>query len=149
MASFLHPTKMKRVLFGYWLMIPLVFGLYISILAAVKNVSVSILFTSIPSLTLTSIVVLLLFFQLFGLFMVGNTSDCRHSLLGFYLKFSMVQQLFSLNIPGLILCLFVYRSLVDAKEKVNVSKQVQWAVYMLIGFIGFITILLVWIRLSL
>ncbi|ALS37781.1 putative integral membrane protein [Enterococcus rotai] len=149
MAIFLHPTKMKRVLFGYWLMIPLVFGLYISILAAVKNVSVSSVFTSIPSLTLTSIVVFLLFFQLFGLFIVGNTSDCRHSLLGGYLKFSMVQQLFSLNIPGLILCLFVYRSLLDAKEKVSVSKQVQWAVYMLMGFIGFITILLVWIRLSL
>ncbi|MEI5991903.1 hypothetical protein [Enterococcus crotali] len=149
MTVLLHPTKMKRLLFGYWLIVPLLFGLYSLSLAMVQNVSVGTVFMHIPSLTLTSIVVLLLIFQLFGLYVLGNSSDCRHSLLGTYLKFNLVQQLVSLNIPGFILCLLFYRSLLDAKEEAGLSRQVQWMTYGLMGFVGVLTILVVWIRLSL
>ncbi|WP_206911503.1 hypothetical protein IGL98_002181 [Enterococcus sp. DIV0840] len=149
MTLLLHPTKIKRVLFGYWLMVPLLFGVYILTLATVKQVSVGTVFTSIPSLTLTSIVVLLLFFQLFGLYIMNNSSDCRHSLLGFYLKFNMVQQLLSVNIPGFIICLLFYRSLLDDKEVVVLPKQVQWTVYSLMVFVGLLTILVLWVRSSL
>lgn len=149
MTLFLQPNKMKGVLFGYWLTIPLVFGLYIFVLATVKNVSAVTIFTSIPSLTLTSIIVFLLFFQIFGLFIIGNSSDCRHSFMGSYLKFSMLQQLLSVNIPGLILCLLFYRSLLNDKEEVELPKQVRWTMYGLMGFISIITILIVWIRVTL
>lgn len=149
MAVFLRPTKMNQVLFGYWLTIPLLFGGYILTLAAVKNSSVSGVFFSIPSLTLTSIIVLLIVFQLFGLYIIGNSTDCRHSLLGFYLKFNMVQQLLSVNILGFLICLLFYRSLVDGKEESALPKHVQWTTYGLMGFIGFISILVFWVRLSL
>ncbi|ALS00270.1 hypothetical protein ATZ33_02415 [Enterococcus silesiacus] len=149
MAVLLHPTKIKRFLFGYWLAIPLLFGVYSLILAAVQNVSVGTIFKSISSLTLTSIVVLLLFFQLFGLYILGDSSDCRHSLLGTYLKFSLIQQLCSFNIPGFLLCLLFYRSLLNAKEDTSLSKQGQWTIYGLMGFVGLLSILIVWIRLSL
>ncbi|MGM0217798.1 hypothetical protein [Enterococcus sp. AZ126] len=149
MAAFFHPVKMKKILFGYWLTIPLLFGLYSLILAAVKNVPILTIFMNIPSLALTSIVVLLLIFQLFGLYILGRSSDCRHSLLGFYLKFNLIQQLFTVNVPGFLLCLFFYLSLIDAKEQTDVSKQEKWLIYGLIGFISLITILVTWVRLSL
>lgn len=149
MALFLHSTKMKRVLFGYWLVVPLLFGVYILTFTTVKQVSVGSVFTSIPSLTLTSIVVLLMVFQLFGLYIMNNSSEYRHSLLGVYLKFNMVQQLLSFNIPGFLICLLFYRSLVDGNEESALPKQVQWTVYGLMGFVGLLTILVLWIRLSL
>ncbi|EOL45896.1 hypothetical protein [Enterococcus caccae] len=149
MAVLLHPTKIKRVLFGYWLGVPLLFGLYIFILAAVRNVSAVTIFTRIPSLTLASIIVFLLFFQLFGLAVIGHSSDCRHSLLGLYVRFNMFQQLCTFNIPGFFLCVLFYRSLLDGKEEVALTKQAQLVMYVLMGFVGLMTILTVWLRLSL
>lgn len=149
MTLFLQPTKLKRMLAGYWLMVPLLFGLYIVILAAVKGVSTATIFMGIPSLTLTSIVVLLLLFQLFGLYLIGDSSDYRHSLLGAYLKFNMIQQLFSLNIPGFILCILFYRSLLDGQEEVRLPKKTRWMMYILMGFVCVITVLVVLIRFSL
>ncbi|WP_086313578.1 hypothetical protein A5821_001100 [Enterococcus sp. 7F3_DIV0205] len=149
MTLFLHPVKIKRILFGYWLAVPLLFGCYSLILATVKQISLITIFTSIPSLALTSIVVLLMIFQLFGLYIVGDLCEYRNSLLGFYLKFNMVQQLLTLNIPGFLFCLFFYRSLLVGKEKAELSKQMKWTAFSLMGFISIITILVVLIRLSL
>jgi hypothetical protein len=149
MVTFFRTDKMKRLLIVYWLLVPLLFGVYLLSFAAVKTVSVSTIFSTIPTITLTTIVVLLLLFQLYGLSILGDSSGCRHSLLGVYLKFSMIQQLFTVNIPGFLLCLFFYRSLSDSKENSTLSKQVRWLSYMLMVMVGLLTILVTWIRLSL
>lgn len=144
-----NSVKMKRILFTYWLMIPVLFGSYVFVFAAVKHVSIMTLFMNIPSLTLTSIIVLLSFFQIFILYKLNNYSSYRQSLFGLFLKFSMIQQLCSLNIIGLLLCIFVYRSLLEGSGQEEVSKQMKIQTYSFMVFIAMITFLVVIIRFSL
>lgn len=144
-----NSVKLKRILFIYWLMIPVLFGSYVFVFAAVKNVSVTALFTNIPSLALTSIVALLSFFQVFILYKSKNSSNYRQSFFGVFLKFSMIQQLCSLNVIGLLLCILVYRSLLEGSEQVEISKQVKIQVYSSMVFIALVTFLVVGIRFSL
>ncbi|WP_430607781.1 hypothetical protein IGJ55_001297 [Enterococcus sp. AZ170] len=60
----LEPIKMKRLLFGYWLLVPCLYVVYLFTLAAVQQTTVSIIFATIPSLTLTTIIVLLFIFSI-------------------------------------------------------------------------------------
>lgn len=149
MALFLQSTKMRQLLCGYWLLVPLLFGAYLFTLATVKNVPVGMIFTSIPSLTLASIVVLLMIFQLYGLYIIGHSSESRHSLLGSYLIVNTIQQLLSFNIPGFVICLLFYRSLHNEKERSRVPKQIKWIIYGLMSFISFMTMIILWLQLSL
>ncbi|WP_429950826.1 hypothetical protein [Enterococcus sp. AZ101] len=145
----LEPIKMKRLLFGYWLLVPCLYVVYLFTLAAVQQTTVSIIFATIPSLTLTTIIVLLLFFQLFALYKLIDSSDYRASLLGNFLKFSMIQQLCSLNIIGIILCILVYRSLLPTKDELILPKSEQWIVYGVMTFVGCVTVIVLLIRISL
>ncbi|MHC5227344.1 hypothetical protein ACYSNW_03580 [Enterococcus sp. LJL99] len=149
MTTFITNTsKLKKLLFFYWLIVPALFGLYLFLTSTTQRISVEGLLTNIPGLALTSIVSLISIFQAFGLYYIGNTSDCRQSLFGYYLLFSLIQQLFTLNVIGVGLTLLLYRSLLSAKETKKLSAQVKLSMYGLMVFIGFITFLVVIVRFS-
>lgn len=149
MTTFLTNTsKLRKLLFFYWLIIPVLFGLYLFLTSTMQGISVEGLLTNIPGLALTSIVSLLSIFQAFGLYYIGNTSACRRSLFGYFLLFSIVQQLVTLNMIGLALTFLLYRSLLATKEMREVTNQAKMLMYGLMAFIGIITILVVIVRFS-
>ncbi|WP_430607783.1 hypothetical protein [Enterococcus sp. AZ170] len=61
----------------------------------------------------------------------------------------MIQQLFSLNIIGIILCILVYRSLLPTKDELILPKSEQWIVYGVMTFVGCVTVIVLLIRISL
>lgn len=141
--------KMKHALFTYWLVVPVLFSLYLVVYASVKHSSITALLTNMPSLALTSILALLSFFQVFVLYKLKNFSKYRHSLFGTFLKFSIIQQVISLNIIGLILCIFAYRSLFEGQAQEHIPSQTKIQIYSFMGLIAFLTLIVAAIRISL
>lgn len=142
----INTSMYRKLLFFYWLISPILFGTYLFLTATIQKTSIEALLTTIPSLALTSIVSLLMIFQVVCLYLLGNTSDCRYSFFGNFLLFSMGQQLLTLNIIGLILTFLLYQSLLSVKETKEISVQIKKLMYALIYFIGGLSILVVLIR---
>ena len=148
MAVLTNTSKLKKILLFYWLLNPVLFGMYLFLMSLNQGEPIGELLTYIPSLALTSIIAWLSIFQAFGLYFVGSTSDCRHSLFGYFLIFSMIQQLLTLNIIGLALTGLLYRSLFVVKEENELSNKLKIVTYSLMIFVGLLTIIVVLIRFS-
>lgn len=147
MVGFLtNSSKMKRMLIGYWVLVPMVFLFYLAVTASLQSVSIDELLFNIPSLTVTSIVSFLLIFQLSGLLCLTRSMDNKHSLLGIYLLFNFIQQVLISNFIGAILCFLYYKSLNDSAEKKQLAKLEYWMIYGLIFFVSALSFVVIWVR---
>lgn len=140
--------RTRRILFFYWVMVPLLFGGYLAVMSLVQQASIPALITTLPSLAISLIVALLQVFQAYGLYLLKEVTASRKSLVGTYLIFSMIQQLFTLNFIGLTLCGLYFWSLPNQKENQGSSSSIKFPLYFLMGFIGVFTLLIVLIRFS-
>ncbi|MBP2099302.1 hypothetical protein [Enterococcus rivorum] len=150
MLSLLRETdRTKKILFFYWLIVPVLFGSYLIVMSSVQQIPIMALVSTIPSLAISLIVALLQFFQAFGLYLLNDVAASRKSLLGNYLIFSMVQQLFTLNFIGLLLSGLCFWYLPSKKEQEGALSSIKIPLYLLMSFIGVVTLLIVCIRFSL
>lgn len=150
MSAYLKsPIKIYWTLFAYWLLLPLVFVGYLFVFSASKLVTVGEVITTIPGLTLTTMIALLTFLQLVVLIVLHPYMlDERNAIFGLFLKISMVQQLISFNGIGALLCWLLYRKLSLSKQYSVVPLRIRIKVYLSLGLITVVTLLITAIRYS-
>ena len=111
----------KHLLVGYWLVAPACFYVYLLMTSSMRQVSMVDLMTNVPGITLASLLASLMLIQAVTLYFIQQISSSRDGLLGKFLTFSMIQQLFTGNIVGAILSFFYGRSLSYSQE--NPTRQ--------------------------
>lgn len=139
--------RIQKSLFLYWLIVPILFGSYLAVMSSTQQIAITELITTIPSLAFSLIIALLQLFQAFGLYLLNDMAASRKSLLGTYLKFSMLQQLFTLNLIGMLLSGFYFWHLPNEQEETSSTIKVYH--YLLMVFVGIVTAFIVFIRFSL
>lgn len=143
---FTNANNIKKLLVGYWLVVPILFLSYLMLTTMLQNISMEELLLNIPSLALTCIVCFLLFFQLYGLLFLTRLMNNKQSFLGKYLLFNLIQQVLINNFIGVILCFLYYKNLDTYSEKKQLTKIEYLLMYGLIFFVSVLTLIVIWAR---
>lgn len=150
MSYFLSNSRRLRLtLLTYWLLVPIVFAIYLFLTAAKQKIAALQLIETVPSVTITFLLVCTLLLQAATLYQLKLVKDAnRKSVLGYFALFSVIQQLFTLNIPGACLSGLLYLSLPPAQQKGAIAQKNSFSplFYLYVLFMSFLTLILVFIQ---
>lgn len=135
----------KHLLVGYWLVAPASFYVYLLMTSSMRQVSMVDLMTNVPGITLASLLASLMLIQAVTLYFIQQISSSRDGLLGKFLTFSMIQQLFTGNIVGAILSFFYGRSLSYSQENpTSLQKGIVLVVCVLLSLFSLLSLFIAW-----
>lgn len=151
-ASLLSVNKWRNILLIYWLVVPVLFYLYLFSFAFSHNTTMRDLLTQVPGIAIAFLLSCAFFLQAYVLYVLAfKLQDTNKALLNKYLIFSLVQQILTGNIPGLLIVLFYRSALKMNKTELPLKKSKKltlektpetspMVVYLFMGIIGFITV---------
>ncbi|MGY3765488.1 hypothetical protein ACWOAH_02915 [Vagococcus vulneris] len=132
MTNIKQTNLWRRVLIGYWLLIPVVFLSYTGLTAIKLSVSFQQLLTDSGTFAVGLLLICLMLVMALMMMMI----DSQHEvLLKKYLVFAMIQQVVTLNVIGAVAAFLYYRTLSqqeDSEQKLTPA---------MVGVMGFILIL--------
>lgn len=133
----------RKVLLGYWILMPVLFYFYLFLVSFNQQVSIQQLILQIPGLTLGLLLSFLMLFQAACLYFMGSQADKPTLFEKRFLTFSLFQQVLTGNIIGAALCYFYNRKMFAENQPVFGNTRVIF--YFAIGFISLITIIILFI----
>lgn len=142
-----NPKKLKNILLGYWLVVPILFYLYLIITGVQMNQTVQELVQTTPTLLIGNLVSSLMLFQAGLLFFISHISQSKDGLLGKFALVSIIQQVVTGNIIGVVLAFFFRRSLLAIEEENTANQRLIF--YIATGFSLLLSILVLFITLRL
>lgn len=92
--------------------------------SAMNQVAVTDLIMAVPGITLATLVASLMVVQAAFLYFIQQISTSRDGLLGKFLWFTLIQQIFTGNIVGAIIAFFYERSLLKREESVSQREKI-------------------------
>lgn len=134
-------NKLRGMVLAYWILLPLVFFAYLFVYAAVNSTSVGTMLMEIPAITLTFLLSCVLLIQSYLIYRL-TAKENDQQLLNQFLLFAMVQQLITANLIGVAL-LFFYRKALknEVLENATATNATRFEVYLLMGIVGFLSVL--------
>lgn len=141
----LKMTTYNKILVGYWCVVPICFYSYLFMMSKIENSSMTALITTIPGITVTCLITSLMLIQAVMIHFIQQISSSQDGLLGKFLNFSMIQQLLTVNIIGVFICLVYKRSLYKQEEKVSWrQKTVVIVVCSIVALVSLLSVFVSW-----
>ena len=141
----LKTTTYNKILTGYWCIVPICFYSYLFMMSKIEKISITALITTIPGITITCLITSLMLIQAVTIHSIQQFSSSQNGLLGKFLNFSIIQQLLTVNIIGVFLCLVYKRSLCK-KQETSLWKQqaVVIAICSIVALVSLLSVFVSW-----
>lgn len=137
MLTWLKQTQtLQRIVLGYWIIIPVIFYSLIGLFSLQEQVAIQHLVQSSPMIAVGNLVACLSLLQAGICYFILKFSNSKIGVLGHYMLITLIQQLLTLNILGVVLTLLYYRVLPSIKETIH--PKLRAGVYV----VGGVTLLL-------
>lgn len=138
-------TTYKKMLIGYWLLVPACFYLYLFMTSSMRQVAATELITNVPGITIAFLMASLMLIQSATVYFVQQISTSHEGLLGKYLSFSLFQQICTGNIVGAIICYFYKRSLYNEEESISTVQKISIiSICVFLSLFSLLTLFVMW-----
>lgn len=141
--NWLTPNRLKNVLVGYWLLLPVLFYSFVLLFAVNSQSRFTTLIAEVPPITLTFLLTCLMLLSAYLVYTLSKDQN-NQQLLKRFVIFALVQQVATANLIGAAIVYAYYKSLKHQEITDGVATtKTQFESYLLMGLIGLMSILVV------